>query len=120
VPTYAAADGTPLHYDVLGSEPGRCPVVVLAGGAARHPSYLGDLAGLGSFRRLVVPHLRGVGSSPAPAVAEAGSFWRQAADVESLRVHLGGERVTIVAHSAGPGWRSRTRRSSRIELPVCC
>lgn len=101
MPTYAAADGTPLYYDVLGAEPGRCPVIVLAGGAARHPSYLGDLAGLGGERRLVVPHLRGVGRSPVPAVPEAGSFWRQADDVESLRVHLGGERVTIVAHSAG-------------------
>ena len=101
MPTYTAADGALLHYDVIGRERGQCPVVVLAGGAARHPSYLGDLAGLGSVRRLVVPHLRGVGRSPAPELPETGSFWRQAADVESLRVHLGLERVVIVAHSAG-------------------
>jgi pimeloyl-ACP methyl ester carboxylesterase len=49
-------------------------LIVLAGGAARHPDYLGDLAGLSSRYRLVIPHLRGVGKSPAgpvPQVAEA-------------------------------------------------
>jgi pimeloyl-ACP methyl ester carboxylesterase len=100
VPTYSAADGATLHYDVLG-DVRTDPVIVLAGGAAQHPSYLGDLAGLSSRRRLVVPHLRGVGNSPAPSRTEAGSFWRQAADVESLRLHLGLERALIIGHSAG-------------------
>jgi pimeloyl-ACP methyl ester carboxylesterase len=100
VPTYSAADGATLHYDVLGDVP-TDPVIVLAGGAAQHPSYLGDLAGLSSRRRLVVPHLRGVGNSPAPSRTEAGSFWRQAADVDSLRLHLGLERALIIGHSAG-------------------
>ena len=102
MPTYSAADGATLHYDVLDAEGGRTdPLIVLAGGAAEHPSYLGDLAGLSSRRRLVVPHLRGVGNSPAPSRAEAGSYWRQAEDVESLRGHLGLERALIVGHSAG-------------------
>jgi pimeloyl-ACP methyl ester carboxylesterase len=100
VPTYSAADGATLHYNVLG-DVSTDPVIVLAGGAAQHPSYLGDLAGLSSRRRLVVPHLRGVGNSPAPSRTEAGSFWRQAADVESLRLHLGLERALIIGHSAG-------------------
>ena len=102
VPTFLAPDGTPLHYDVLGDERVReCPVIVLGGGAARHPGYLGDLAGLASSYPLVVPHLRGVGHSPAPALVEAGSFWRQAEDIEALRVHLDAERVVVVGHSAG-------------------
>ena len=96
MPTFLAADDASLHYDVHGDGP---PLVVLAGGAARHPSYLGDLAGLS--RRLVVPHLRGVGLSPAPADPETGSYWRQAADVEALREHLGLEQLPLAAHSAG-------------------
>lgn len=107
MPTSRASDGALLHYDVLDdASPGTrsargTAIVVLAGGAARHPSYLGDLAGLSSEHRLVVPHLRGVGRSPAPALAESGAYWRQAADVESLREHLGVERLVVVAHSAG-------------------
>ncbi|ONI74861.1 alpha/beta hydrolase [Actinosynnema sp. ALI-1.44] len=92
MPTYQAADGVSLHYDVLGDGG---PIVTLAGGAARHPSYLGDLAGLTG---LLVPHLRGVGESPLEGRA---SYWEQAEDIESLREHLGLERLTIVAHSAG-------------------
>ena len=44
---------------------GACTVIVLAGGPARHPVYMGDLAGFGENNRLVLPHLRGVGKSPA-------------------------------------------------------
>jgi len=74
-------------------------VIVLAGGAARHPSYLGDLAGIPGQR--ATPHLRGVGDSPAPATPEAGSYWNQAADIETLRKHLGLPTLTLIAHSAG-------------------
>lgn len=102
MPTYVASDGTQLHYDVRGDErPGQVAVIALAGGAARHPAYLGDLAGLADSFRLVVPHLRGVGRSPMPDPVEAGSAWRQAEDVEALRVHLGAARVVLVGHSAG-------------------
>jgi len=96
MPTYTGSDGANLHYD---DRPD--PILVLAGGAARHPDYLGDLAGLGSRRRLVVPHLRGVGRSPLPDDVELASFWRQAEDIERLRVHLGLDRVLLLGHSAG-------------------
>ncbi|BCJ46746.1 hydrolase [Actinoplanes ianthinogenes] len=101
MPTYHAADGTPLHYD--DSAPGdRPPVIVLAGGAARHPDYLGDLAGLRERHRLVVPHLRGVGHSPGGLEPErAGSYWQQAGDLEELREQLGRDRLVIAGHSAG-------------------
>lgn len=99
MPTYRADDGALLHYDVRGDE-GE-PLVLLAGGAALHPDYLGDLGGLSRTRRLVVPHLRGVGRSPAPAAAETGSFWRQASDVDALRRHLGLQDLALAGHSAG-------------------
>ena len=60
---YRGADGTGLWFDEVGPADAE-PVIVLAGGPARHPAYLGDLAGLGGSNRLVLPHLRGVGKSP--------------------------------------------------------
>ncbi|PZF81976.1 alpha/beta fold hydrolase [Jiangella anatolica] len=102
MPAYRAADDTSLHYDELaGPVAAGPPVVVLAGGAARHPAYLGDLAGLAGRHPLVIPHLRGVGESPAPDEPEAGSYWRQAGDLEALRRHLGQDRLLVAGHSAG-------------------
>lgn len=100
MPSYPGADGARLHYDVLG-DPGHPPVVVLAGGAARHPDYLGDLAGLRDQWQLVIPHLRGVGRSPRPDDAARGSAWRQAEDLEALRAELGLAAAVVVGHSAG-------------------
>lgn len=104
VPAYEGSDGSLLHYDDVSSDGGSGenePIVLLAGGAARHPSYLGDLAGLGERHRLIVPHLRGVGHTPMPQADERGSFWTQADDIERLRIHLGLQRLVLVAHSAG-------------------
>ncbi|KFF58255.1 hypothetical protein JF66_19885 [Cryobacterium sp. MLB-32] len=101
MPRYDSSDGSTLYYeDIPGTGKG-IPVILLAGGAARHPSYLGDLAGLGEEHRLIVPHLRGVGLTQAPSDPQRGSWWSQAVDVEQLRIHLGLHRVALVAHSAG-------------------
>jgi len=99
MPSYEGSDGSPLHYDDTGGD--KEPIVLLAGGAARHPSYLGDLAGLSERHRLIVSHLRGVGRTALPVVEERGAFWTQADDIERLRIHLGLERLVLVAHSAG-------------------
>ncbi|GAB1513739.1 alpha/beta fold hydrolase [Actinophytocola sp. KF-1] len=96
MPAFLAADGIKLHYDDAGE--GRT-LVVLPGGAGRHPDYLGDLAGLPGRR--VTVHFRGAGDSPAAPTAEAGSYWHQAHDLEALRTHLGLEQLDLVAHSAG-------------------
>ena len=102
MPTYPDAAGSPLSYEVRGgARPTDPPVVVLSGGAGRHPDYLGDLAGLTDVADLVVPHLRGVGGSPQPEDAERGSYWNQADDVEALRTHLGAGSLVLLGHSAG-------------------
>ncbi|MEU4428476.1 alpha/beta hydrolase [Actinoplanes sp. NPDC024001] len=103
MPIYTGSDGTPLHYDDSHPATGEDlpPLITLAGGAARHPGYLGDLAGLSSRCRLVVPHLRGVGNSPEPSDDSSGSYWRQAEDLERLREHLGLDRLLLAGHSAG-------------------
>ena len=57
MPTYQGGDEALLYYDVLGGS-STSQLIVLAGGAARHPEYLGDLAGLsilGSGVCLVAP-----------------------------------------------------------------
>jgi pimeloyl-ACP methyl ester carboxylesterase len=100
VPVYQGEDGALLHYDTLGGDAAP-PLVVLAGGAARHPDYLGDLAGLSERHQLLVPHLRGVGRSGAADIGGMGSWWRQAGDIDKLRASVGLDRCTVVAHSAG-------------------
>jgi pimeloyl-ACP methyl ester carboxylesterase len=102
VPTYPGSDGAELSYDDPRSSDGADPpLIALAGGAARHPDYLGDLAGLGTRQRLIIPHLRGVGRSPMPDDVQLASFWRQADDLERLREHLGLEQLRLIGHSAG-------------------
>jgi pimeloyl-ACP methyl ester carboxylesterase len=100
MPTYQGDDGAVLHYDVLGADSAP-PLIVVAGGAARHPEYLGDLAGLSERHLLVIPHLRGVGRSGDAELGGRGSWWRQAVDIDGLRASLGLDRCTVVAHSAG-------------------
>lgn len=97
MPSYSAL-GDSLFYEERGVGD---PVVVLGGGPARHPDYLGGLGGLGRRFRLIAPHLRGVGRSPFPSDPSLGSWWSQAGDLEALRVHLGCERLTVLGHSAG-------------------
>ena len=104
MPHYEGSDGSSLHYDDVaraGVGGQTEPIIVLAGGAARHPSYLGDLAGLRERHRLIIPHLRGVGQTPMPHSPERASFWTQADDIECLRIALGIRCVVLVAHSAG-------------------
>ena len=58
MPNYQALDGARLHYDLINDGADDAfPVIVLSGGGSRHPSYLGDLAGLSSRHALAIPHL---------------------------------------------------------------
>ena len=98
MPVFESHDGAELHYDLLGEGRSREPIVVLPGGAARHPDYLGDLAGLDSVRTLLILHQRGVGRSEA---APVGAWPVLARDVDALRRHLDLGRIDLLGHSAG-------------------
>ncbi|MHC3469913.1 alpha/beta fold hydrolase [Streptomyces sp. 7R007] len=98
MPTFSAPDGTELAYHLRGAGD---PLVVLPGGPMRASSYLGDLGGLAAHRRLVLLDLRGTGASATPADPATYRCDRLVDDVEALRVHLGLERMDLLAHSAG-------------------
>lgn len=98
MPSFASYDGTQIGYRVLGDGP---PLVCLPGGPGRAAEYLGDLGGLGKSRQLVLVDPRGVGLSADPADPETFRVGRLVNDVESLRVHLGLDRMDLLAHSAG-------------------
>jgi proline iminopeptidase len=103
MPHFTSYDEAELSYRVLGDAPAgwdRPPLVCLAGGPARDAAYLGDLGGLSTYRRLIVPDSRGTGASPSAADPAEYAFPRLAEDVEALRAHLGLERFALLAHDA--------------------
>jgi pimeloyl-ACP methyl ester carboxylesterase len=87
-----------MSYRVVGDG---APVVCLPGGPGRAVGYLDDLGGLGGSRRLVLLDPRGVGGSADPADSATLRVNRLVDDVESMRAHLGLERMDLLAHSAG-------------------
>ncbi|MFG2278376.1 alpha/beta fold hydrolase [Streptomyces asoensis] len=118
MPTFTAPDGTRLAYHVRGEGE---PLVVLPGGPMRACAYLGGLGGLDAHCRLILLDLRGTGDSAAPADPATYRCDRQVDDVEALRVHLGRERIDVLAHSAGGSlallYAARyPRRVSRLAL----
>ncbi|EFL13532.1 alpha/beta hydrolase [Streptomyces sp. C] len=97
MPVFTTYDGTELAYHAEGEGE---PLVCLPGGAMRASRYLGDLGGLSAGRRLILLDLRGTGDSAAPADESTYRVDHQVADVEALRLHLGLERMDVLAHSA--------------------
>jgi pimeloyl-ACP methyl ester carboxylesterase len=87
-----------LSYRLLGDG---APLVCLPGGPGRSVEYLGDLGGLRRSRQLILLDPRGVGESADPADPASFRVDRLVGDVEALRVHLGLERMDLLAHSAG-------------------
>jgi pimeloyl-ACP methyl ester carboxylesterase len=98
MPRFVSYDGTEIAYRVLGDGP---PLVCLPGGPGRAAEYLGDLGGLSRSRRLILLDSRGVGLSADPADPATFRVDRLVDDVESLRAHLGLDRMDLLAHSAG-------------------
>lgn len=98
MPTFTAPDGTALAYHVRGQGE---PLVVLPGGPMLASRYLGDLGGLTAHRTLILLDLRGTGDSAVPEDPATYRCDRLVDDVEALRVHLGLERMDVLAHSAG-------------------
>ncbi|MGW0287770.1 alpha/beta fold hydrolase [Streptomyces sp. NPDC003236] len=97
MPTFTAADGTTLAYHLRGEG---APLAVLPGGPMRASGYLGDLGGLTAHRRLALLDLRGTGDSGTPADPATYRCDRMVDDVERWRIHLGLERMDLLAHSA--------------------
>ncbi len=95
---FASYDGTQIGYRVLGAGP---PLVCLPGGPGRGSEYLGDLGGLTQSRQLILLDPRGVGLSADPADPASFRVNLLVHDVEAFRVHLGLDRVDLLAHSAG-------------------
>jgi len=95
---FVSYDGTEIGYRVLGDG---APLVCLPGGPGRSAEYLGDLGGLDKSRQLILLDPRGVGLSADPADPATFRVDRLVNDVESLRVHLGLDRMDLLAHSAG-------------------
>jgi proline iminopeptidase len=98
VSVFTSYDGTRLAYTEAGSGP---RLLCLAGGPGRASAYLEDLGGLAEERTLVLLDTRATGRSEVPADPATLRFDRLADDVESLREHLGEERVDLLGHSAG-------------------
>jgi len=98
VPTFSADDGTLLAYREEGSGP---PLICHPGGPGRASDYLEDLAGLTEHRTLILLDQRGTGRSAVPEDPRSFSPAQLAADVETLRGHLGLHTVELLGHSAG-------------------
>ena len=97
MPTFDTSMGATLSYETIGDGP---PVVCIPGGPGFAARQLGDLAGLGDHRRLIILNTRGTGDSSPP---DDGSYalGNHAHDVEELRLHLEMERMDLFGHSHG-------------------
>lgn len=98
VPHFASYDGTKIGYYVQGDGPS---LVCVPGGPGRSADYLGNLGGLDESRRLILLDPRGTGLSAQPADPATLRVARLVEDVESLRRHLGLDKMDLLAHSAG-------------------
>jgi pimeloyl-ACP methyl ester carboxylesterase len=98
MPTFPAPDGTDLAYRVFGEG---IPLVCLPGGPMQDSSYLGELGGLSRHRQLIMVDPRGTGRSVIPDDASSYRCDRLVDDVETLREHLGLDRLDLLAHCAG-------------------
>ncbi len=95
---FETSDSIRLRYYVRGNGP---PVLACQGGPANISDTLADaLAPLEDAYTLVYHDYRGSGRS-AIARTTTYTYERIAEDLEELRVHLGYERVGVLAHSMG-------------------
>lgn len=116
-PVVASTDGVKLYVKTVGNGP---PVVVVHGGPGLdHGSLLPDLEPLTKTHRLVFYDQRGGGRSTLVDAPHLG-IDDHVADLESLREHLGLEKVTLLAHSFGPGIAAKyaIAHPSRVERMI--
>lgn len=76
------------------------PLVVLHGGLGVDHTYMRDLSRLADCARVVLLDLRGNGRS-SRVDPDSLTFDAFCADMETLREHLGAERISVLGHSFG-------------------
>jgi pimeloyl-ACP methyl ester carboxylesterase len=92
-------DGIDIHFEVTG---GGRPVVLLHGFPDSGRLWRNQVEALASAGfQVIVPDLRGYGSSGKPTDVESYSFLLIAGDVLAILDHLGVERAHIVGHDWG-------------------
>lgn len=117
MPTFSSYDGTQLAYRIHGHGD---PLVCVPGGPMQDSAYLGDLGGLSAHRRLIMLDPRGTGASAVPEDPATYRCDHLVDDVESLRTHLGLDRMDLLAHSAGTNIATlyATRHPDRVRRLV--
>ncbi|MGK2859923.1 MAG: alpha/beta fold hydrolase [Thermoanaerobaculia bacterium] len=89
-----------IWWKAMGNGP---PIVVIHGGPGLdHGSLAADLAPLSKTHTLVYYDQRGGGRSSLPEDTSVLSIDDHVRDLEKLRIALGLEKVTLLAHSFGP------------------
>lgn len=88
-------DGRTLAWTARGAGP---VLVAHGGGPGADPAYLDELPDLGKWRTVVALHARGTGASSRASTYALAEY---AADLETLREHLGVERLDVLGHSHG-------------------
>jgi proline iminopeptidase len=98
---FRSTDGALVHVDRRGTGE---PVVLLAGGPGLTPAYLEPVCvHLARTAQCVLVHQRGTGRSVVPAdrLAAEITLRRFVTDLETVRVGLNQDRLTLVGHSWG-------------------
>jgi proline-specific peptidase len=96
--SFTSRDGITLTYRLEGSGP---LLVCHPGGPGFDCSYLGDMAGLGATRTLLLLNPRGTSASDEPEDPRAYQIDDYVADLGDLREHLGLESMALLGHSHG-------------------
>lgn len=97
---FTASDGVTLHYHTLGK--GK-PVIVLSGGPGMTVEYVEPVGRLVSrHAKAVMLEQRGTGHSTLPSIdATTLSLAKDIDDIDTLRAHLGADKITLLGHSWG-------------------
>jgi pimeloyl-ACP methyl ester carboxylesterase len=98
VPSLTTPDGRTLSWLVVGSGP---PLLCHPGGPGCSSAYFGELPLLAAERTLLLLDPRGTGASDRPADPSAYDLDQYAADIETVRDHLGLDRLDLLGHSHG-------------------